>query len=818
MPPVLAMPKQKAASSPTSAAMQTATRTPEAAASTAVAVQKEPPTTDVAASAAVAEVPRPAAVAATDVAAKAPVPPVSAAAALHVAAKAKSTVIACAIPKVHPVKEPQPPGTDVVDEKSVRRAAALRIKFRRAGGLVRIPVEQVGFHPANRDGQPPNGSRCAVLFKDILEVGFDAEEADNGGIVVEARPGSTVLHDFNKKACDGDSLHAPVVAGTIAYGSLSHSHVHQCLRNIRGGGVCDVPEVSELGKFSLAKLKSVDPAFGRAAETGLLWDVLSYAIEDEEPEGCAIIQSAMNSKNSMFLMRHEMQALAALLDYTYASAVAERALSLEGARRKLKVTCPEFAKDKDFLELYRYVIDLGSGNAGFLPDLRAFHERFVDPKLRRIHLSVFAIMNLFPVGMPYLKVAGIKYAYACDAKFVRHGFCEALTAKVVRDVLSKPALTAMAVDAEELLDFFHRGCWPAVAGTITSDANRVKFMSNIDKDVFGIVAGSLPEASRRPMLLDACGRAYLRMRQLFPEVPFRSFPHALPTTAEAATECITKLSPKMITYVDGKPVNQQDAIVVGNALEVFDWASHMETAEVTDHMTAESARSAIICALATLRQHTSCSRDDVHVLRGGAQKSVRVVAARRLSKDELIIAPLVRQPSQLMKQCTQGWAPEVTVRRGDGETDTMFMCVAAAIPQRNATAIVRTVEEWDAAESAVAENKKARFCDHDWKATHFMWPFWVVRRSVSDAGTNCKLQMVTVNAIHTGSEKTILPEAVVNAYDVTFPVMVNTKDVDKGDELVCHWPAAPAPKRAPPTYKVATWSSQAKRAKTKVST
>ena len=351
MPPVLAMPKQKAASSPTSAAMQTATRTPEAAASTAVAVQKEPPTTDVAASAAVAEVPRPAAVAATDVAAKAPVPPVSAAAALHVASNAKSTVIACAIPKVHPVKEPQPPGTDVVDEKSVRRAAALRIKFRRAGGLVRIPVEQVGFHPANRDGQPPNGSRCAVLFKDILEVGFDAEEADNGGIVVEARPGSAVLHDFNKKACDGDSLPVPVVAGTIAYGSLSHSHVHQCLRNIRFGGVCDVPEVSELGKFSLAKLKSVDPAFGRAAETGLLWDVLSYAIEDEEPEGCAIIQSAMNSKNSMFLMRHEMQALAALLDYTYASAVAERALSLEAARRKLKVTCPEFAKDKDFLEL-----------------------------------------------------------------------------------------------------------------------------------------------------------------------------------------------------------------------------------------------------------------------------------------------------------------------------------------------------------------------------------------------------------------------------------------------------------------------------------
>ena len=190
------------------------------------------------------------------------------------------------------------------------------------------------------------------------------------------------MHDFNKNACDGDSFNAPVETGMIAYGSLSHSHLHQVLRNVRGGGVCSVPEVSELGKFSLAKLKSQDPAFARAAETGLLWDILSFAIEDEVPDGCAIIQSAMNSKNGMFLLRHETQALAALVDYTYASAVAERALSLDAARRKLKVTCPEFASDKDFLELYRYVIDLGSGSAGFLPDLRAFHERFVDPKLR----------------------------------------------------------------------------------------------------------------------------------------------------------------------------------------------------------------------------------------------------------------------------------------------------------------------------------------------------------------------------------------------------------------------------------------------------
>ncbi len=75
---------------------------------------------------------------------------------------------------------------------------------------------------------------------------------------------------------------------------------------------------SESGKYSLAKLRAADPSFSRAAETGLLWDILSCAIEDEEPDGCAIIQAAMNAKNSLFLMRHEMQALAALVQYTHA--------------------------------------------------------------------------------------------------------------------------------------------------------------------------------------------------------------------------------------------------------------------------------------------------------------------------------------------------------------------------------------------------------------------------------------------------------------------------------------------------------------------
>jgi hypothetical protein len=718
--------------------------------------------------------------------------------------------------------EAEPSG---VDEPLIRRAAVFRTKYRREGGLVRIPVEQIGFHPRNRDGQPPNGSRCAELFKEILDVGFDAEESDSGGIVVEARPGSKEVHDFNREACDGDPFHAAVVTGWISYGSLSHSHLHQVLRNIRGGGVCAVPGVSESGKHSLAKLRGVDPSFARAAETGLLWDILSSAIEVEEPDGCAIIQAAMNAKNSMFLMRHEMQALAALVQYTHASAVAERALSLDAARRKLKATCPEFASDRNFIELYRFVIDLGSGAASFLPDLRSFHERFVDPKVRRIRLIDFAAMNLFPAEMPYLKVAGIKYAYACDARLVRHGFCEALTAKAVRDAVATPALRSVAGDANVLLDFFHRSCLPdglmrasmqqhaadpaspAVAGKDKS--MRTNLLGNLDKDVFGILLGPLSEAPRRAFLLDSCGHAYLRMLQLFPGVSFPSYPHALPVAVAAGPEVgkapskAEVLVPAIIDFVDGKPVTQQASIVEGPRLERFDWSGFMETAEAAGPLGEEAARSAVVCALSTLHRYNRGGGDDLNILRGGELRLLRVVAARDIKKGELKIAPLASHPMRITAHCQQGWAPQVVVRRG-GEVMTMYLAVTASFPASRQGNLARSQTEW-AAVSAEALAGPPRFGDHEWKKGNFPWPFWAIKRSGAVEGTNCSMEDITINTLHTSSAN----ESDVDAYHVEVPVIANHCDISKGTELVAHWPSATATtKRKEPNIKVSTWVHQ----------
>jgi len=244
-------------------------------------------------------------------------------------------------------------------EAMIKQAAALRAKYRRPN-KIRIPVEQLGFHPCNRDGQPPNGQRCMELFIRILNNGYDVEDADSGGVAVAVKPGCRQIEKFNIEACDGDPLHVPVITGCIAFGSLSHSHLHQILKNIKGRGKVEgCPAVADSeGRFSLDKLRTADDQFAIAVESGLLWEVLEYAIEDEEPFGCAIVQAALNAKNGLMMVRHEMQALSAVCRTT--ALVKAGQLSVDWVRSQLALTLPEFASDESFMDLFRFCIDMGS--------------------------------------------------------------------------------------------------------------------------------------------------------------------------------------------------------------------------------------------------------------------------------------------------------------------------------------------------------------------------------------------------------------------------------------------------------------------------
>lgn len=365
----------------------------------------------------------------------------------------------------------------------IKQAAALRAKYRRPN-KIRIPVEQLGFHPCNRDGQPPNGQRCMELFIRILNNGYDVEEADAGGVAVAVKPGCRQIEAFNIEACDGDPLHVPVITGCIAFGSLSHSHLHQILKNIKGRGKVEgCPAVADSdGRFSLDKLRQADDQFATAVESGLLWEVLNCAIEDEEPFGCSIIQAALNAKNGLMMLRHEMQALSAVCRTT--ALVRAGRLSVEWVRSQLALTLPEFASDESFMDLFRFCIDLGGEDAAFLGDLRQFHEKFVNPELRRVKLSVFAVANAIPLGCPHVRVAALKWVYTQGKDKIRNGFIEALPLRVGRAIAS-PSMKPATEVAEVALRFCHVQCAPALS-QLTVHA-KVKLLGNIDTAVFGVL-------------------------------------------------------------------------------------------------------------------------------------------------------------------------------------------------------------------------------------------------------------------------------------------------------------------------------------------
>ena len=136
------------------------------------------------------------------------------------------------IPALAADVSPRGGGASNVPVAVIRRAAALRMKYRRHPNLVRIPVMQVGPHPDNRDGQGPSGSRCLELTGKILSVRFDAVEAGSNGVLVEPKPGCTRFRDAYKRFAEGDSLLAPNMGGAISFGSLSHGTLNQLMRNI----------------------------------------------------------------------------------------------------------------------------------------------------------------------------------------------------------------------------------------------------------------------------------------------------------------------------------------------------------------------------------------------------------------------------------------------------------------------------------------------------------------------------------------------------------------------------------------------------------
>ena len=134
----------------------------------------------------------------------------------------------------------------------------------------------------------------------------------------------------------------------MQFGSLSHSHLNQVLKNVAGGVNYDLPSiVGPDGTVHLDLLAARDPAFADHVQNGLLWEVLAWQMEDEEPDACTVVQAALNSKNDTYLVMHEMQALSHLSRLCKRSSAVAEELDFKVLRERVRSTLPEFAEQPD---------------------------------------------------------------------------------------------------------------------------------------------------------------------------------------------------------------------------------------------------------------------------------------------------------------------------------------------------------------------------------------------------------------------------------------------------------------------------------------
>ena len=276
-----------------------------------------------------------------------------------------------------------------IDKKqsAIKRAAALREKYRVDKQPRLLCPALVAQHPQNRGGIAINGSRVDEILRQVLGH-FDVEEAAHGAVAVEELPNGSRIRDYNREKTAGDSALAEVPDVYIPYGSLGASHINQVLRNVVFGAKSElVPEVLDLnGRLSLDRVSLVDPAMAGTCSMGLKWDILSHRIEVEEPDGIACIVAALNERASGMMMMHEMEVIKTLARICTTSAATAHEVALDTVRAKLHDQgFSALAESPGLQHLFRFVLEQGCDSAmGSMEPLYAFHEKFVNAKTCRL--------------------------------------------------------------------------------------------------------------------------------------------------------------------------------------------------------------------------------------------------------------------------------------------------------------------------------------------------------------------------------------------------------------------------------------------------
>ena len=662
--------------------------------------------------------------------------------------------------------------------------------FKLPGGPVRLHPSLLGFDTSNRDGIPMDGSRCDDLLGQIAAMGWDPEEADFGNIVVQAKPGSSELLDHNRRACEASRFLAPVIVDQLPYGTLSHSHLHQCLKNLAAGAPAEAPQAFIVnGRLSMEAVERLQPKLALSVSVGLTWTVLSHRIR-EVPGALELIQGAANRRASVAMKESALQAVCRL------SQICSRACGPDGrvdfvtARKHLEHTMPEVAGSNEFVGMLRFVVNLGASQGPFIHYLK----RFVGMRgaNRDVKPQTFALAGSLGEKVPHVVCGLVIMAYTAPSSYFTDGYSRYLIGNDIRGLQAKGAQGVMekVSKAEAVLRWFHRACEEVVTlKKGEGEADLMDFLGKLDSLVcrqlcgkhLGQLHDKYPTLSHvaddyAEILVKMAPPGCTKTGVEKPWEPAKMEDRAggRPTPA-AASAC---LAPRIITFEDGQATRAQDILVETPSEAVIKWT------EGVSFPKEDLAKGALLHYLHMLTvKMTEIAGPTISIKRTNFGDIV-VVAQADLKAGSVAFPPSVSGPSFVSVEKPTATYPPVAVHvESMGVKLVISPCVK--LPPRDQP----------------VEGYKGLFAP----------PYWLMSRTALAGKPNCGFGMAKWNEIGSlafGEAPLALPcRAATRTQSGAIPLITPWRDIKEGEELCLEVPVVPKPQR---DNKVVTWETSKK--------
>ena len=759
-----------------------------------------------------------------------------------------------------------------VIKKSIAFRAKYRAKQGEGPTLQRYSPALAVPHPKNRGGDGVKSLRTKQLTSSIARDGCDPIEGNSNAVAVEDHPDDPKFQKrFQEQVKSDPHMCKKIGVSVAAIGTLSHSHFNCAMRNMLDGQKgCECSTVVEVdgvvveeaqveectcgnkdicnkhGQYSMGVLRSHDVIWAELCETGILWEVLSHTMDIEEPEAAMIIALALNRKNEASMGACHTEIMNTLVGLCKPGPSGE--VPFAPVQNKMVELYSSAVDYPDFVNAFRLVMEAGGAESPHMHDLKEFTQVCVNPKKRDMRFEIYSVVTEHPKEFPRIRNAMIKWSWRTTPQ---RGYCQ-LPPNIsgrFKDAGSQSMVKAMR-DIEGAFSWFGK-----VATQVQEKIGRekaIKFVGGVEIDIMSkvfavpkVIEEGYSTLSHEEMTLKMNCAQYLakKLVKLLHEckendkeknekrliaplpIPFPSdnsilasanrhydepeFIHQVLSGAKTDDKStVVEDSVPRVAKLDsnGVPINTEQESTTKDQIEVLQWQMWKEKqGKANTNLNAKAlAFSALYLLDDEIKQIpvAMCRRNG---------KEVYCKAKTDIDIGDLQIPLTMKFMNSLVTVASQDEMKHPIAVPLEVSWQVTDLEKKQGVEQDNHILHFRAVPEFNLPKPAVAGKEP------EWMPQHLAHLFWGIQRQVPFGDPwNCEIQFRLVVPLMTAAAAVKSPiwthgkaDAIINAFSVRVPIIVNTVALKADDELILKWKWPANNKKKTVETKRASWVEDA---------